>query len=250
MNRVKSAAWSTTLSVPGDAAWFDGHFPDNPILPGVALLHHAATSGRFVGLSRDDFRGCGRVKFLHPVAADVALELHVQRAQHRLRFEYTLESTPVSVGVLDFGGAAKLGALPRRSIRNQRSSAPMIPHRGAMRLIDRVLGTDVNLAVAEADLRVRPPFDELPNAIPAWAGVELMAQTGAAMTTDRPGRGMLVSVRKFVCSASFLPAGAVARIEVCASAPAVDNLQTFNARLECGPVSAEGWFSVLMEGDR
>ena len=29
---------TAAAAVPGDSAWYAGHFPDNPILPGIAIL--------------------------------------------------------------------------------------------------------------------------------------------------------------------------------------------------------------------
>src|SRR3954468_20060608 len=55
----------------------------------------------------------------------------------------------------------------------------LIPHRGAMRLLDRVLEVDDDRVLAEVDV----PFDGLfvrDGAVPAWIGIEYMAQAVAA----------------------------------------------------------------------
>jgi len=55
---------------PADSAWFSGHFPENPILPGVALIALVARTvigresraGRFLAIA-----GVRRVRFRLPV---------------------------------------------------------------------------------------------------------------------------------------------------------------------------------------
>ena len=37
-NRSDAEKLSAEVHVPTDSAWFDGHFPGNPVLPGIAQL--------------------------------------------------------------------------------------------------------------------------------------------------------------------------------------------------------------------
>ncbi len=38
MNRTEENEISADINVPSDSPWFDGHFPGEPVLPGVAQL--------------------------------------------------------------------------------------------------------------------------------------------------------------------------------------------------------------------
>jgi 3-hydroxyacyl-[acyl-carrier-protein] dehydratase len=69
----------TAARFPKDSAWFSGHFPDNPIVPGVALIALVADAvieqeriaGRFLVIT-----GVRRVRFRLPVRPgdEVAVE--------------------------------------------------------------------------------------------------------------------------------------------------------------------------------
>ncbi|HYG05262.1 MAG TPA: hotdog family protein [Stenotrophomonas sp.] len=95
----------------------------------------------------------------------------------------------------------------------------VIPHRGAMRLIDRLLTFDAESVVAE----LRVPADALfgdAAGVPAWVGVEYMAQTVAAWAGCRsrargaePSIGFLLGTRRYQAETPHFPAGALLRVE-------------------------------------
>jgi 3-hydroxymyristoyl/3-hydroxydecanoyl-(acyl carrier protein) dehydratase len=88
---------------PADAFFFDGHFPDDAVLPAVAQLAALAEP-----LARRRWPALGalarasRLKFLRVVRPGEALTLRLSRAG--LRVAFTLHAGPeaVSQGVLDF----------------------------------------------------------------------------------------------------------------------------------------------------
>ncbi len=72
--------------------FFQGHFPSNPIMPGVLQIEAMAqTAGFIIGAAGGDlsqkqvlFMGIDKVKFRQPVLPGDILEIHVQKLkQHR-----------------------------------------------------------------------------------------------------------------------------------------------------------------------
>ncbi|MBN2437196.1 MAG: hypothetical protein JXL20_01195 [Deltaproteobacteria bacterium] len=78
----KESGIVAAVRFPGDSAWFSGHFPGNPIVPGVALIALAAEAvverergeGRFVAIT-----GVRRVRFRLPVRPDDEVTLEATR---------------------------------------------------------------------------------------------------------------------------------------------------------------------------
>ena len=49
--------------VPPDSPWFDGHFPENPTLPGIAQLEMAVDAIRLMGKRNLSVTGFRKVRF-------------------------------------------------------------------------------------------------------------------------------------------------------------------------------------------
>ena len=100
--------------------------------------------------------------------------------------------------------------------------AELIPHAADMILIDEVVrfgAEDI-----ETRLTVRPGglFNQADGSLPAWVGIELMAQTIAAWAgmqgrlRGEPVRiGMLLGSRKYRCLRPAFAAGSLLTIEAC-----------------------------------
>jgi len=118
-----------------------------------------------------------------------------------------------------------------------------IPHRGAMRLIDRVLVVDGDGAVAEVDV----PFDGLfvrDGEVPAWIGIEYMAQTVAAWAGGRaraqggaPRAGLLLGSRRYEVRRGGFPCGAKLRVEARCELMGENGLGLFDCRIEMDGVA-------------
>ena len=64
------------VTVTDDSLWFSGHFPDNPILPGIAQLNMVAD---IIALSKQEslyIKRLNRVKFKKVVRPGDQLEIH------------------------------------------------------------------------------------------------------------------------------------------------------------------------------
>jgi 3-hydroxyacyl-[acyl-carrier-protein] dehydratase len=69
------------VTVPSDSPWFSGHFPDRPILPGIAQLDMARDVVR--ELKRSDFRvyGLKKVRFRQMIRPDDAITVTARRRE-------------------------------------------------------------------------------------------------------------------------------------------------------------------------
>jgi 3-hydroxymyristoyl/3-hydroxydecanoyl-(acyl carrier protein) dehydratase len=93
------------LEVTPDLCWFQGHFPEKPILSGVVQLHLAAVlAGHLFGLAGHP-REVSRLKFQQLVIPPRILELSLEEtADHQVRFRYAAEGKECSQGRLNFAG--------------------------------------------------------------------------------------------------------------------------------------------------
>lgn len=89
-----------SLTLQSELFWFQGHFPEQAILPGVAqidwVLFYAKTK---LGVDLP-FQGMDVVKFQRPLFPKEIIELTInwQVESAKLSFEYTCEGAPVSKG--------------------------------------------------------------------------------------------------------------------------------------------------------
>jgi len=95
----------------------------------------------------------------------------------------------------------------------------LLPHRGAMRLLDRVLSADEGCIVAEAMVPEAAWYLDAQGGMPAWIGIELMAQAIAALAALRgrlkgkaPKRGVLLGCRAYRARVSRVAAGALLKV--------------------------------------
>ena len=112
-----------------------------------------------------------------------------------------------------------------------------IPHRGAMRLIDRLVEHDADSVVVET----RVPFDGLfleAAGMPAWVGIEYMAQAIAAwagvkaqVRGEAPKIGFLLGTRRYTCTRAHFAHGLVLRIEARREVMGDNGLGVFACRI-------------------
>ena len=83
---------AATWTPPANAGWFEGHFPGNPILPGVLLVEAMAQTGALAVLSDPGnqgklplFGGIEKARFRRPVRPDETVRLEVELLQMRSR---------------------------------------------------------------------------------------------------------------------------------------------------------------------
>ena len=93
--------------------------------------------------------------------------------------------------------------------------AELLPHAGDMILIDQVLSFDEEQIHTRVTVKPGGLFNRPDGSLPAWVGIELMAQSVAAYAgchARRKGEpvalGFLLGTRKFECNVEHFPAGA------------------------------------------
>ena len=123
----------------------------------------------------------------------------------------------------------------------------LIPHDGAMCLLDRVVEAGADFV--ETELRVRRDglFDD-GHSVPAWLGLEYMAQAAAAWAglrarDDGTARqvGFLLGTRCFTTSVARLPCDTVLRVRARQLAASEQGLATFDCELfDCNDNGGDG----------
>jgi predicted hotdog family 3-hydroxylacyl-ACP dehydratase len=118
--------------------------------------------------------------------------------------------------------------------------ADLVPHRGTMSWLDRILSVDTERVVAEADIAEDSLFLR-DGQLAAWIGIEYMAQAIAAWAGHRArceGRsialGFLVGTRRYDVFRQSFKAGECLRIEANCELMADNGLGMFACRILVG----------------
>ncbi|MEZ4391703.1 MAG: FabA/FabZ family ACP-dehydratase [Polyangiales bacterium] len=92
---------------PADSPFFDGHFPGDPVLPGVAQLSALAEpAARRAWPQLGPLRRANNLKFHKISRPGEALSLRCERAGLTVRFTLSAGEARVSSGSLEFAGVA------------------------------------------------------------------------------------------------------------------------------------------------
>ncbi len=100
----KEDEMSASVATDGSSPWFSGHFPDDPILPGIAQLKMVAD---LISKSEKDklcMTRLSRVKFRKIVRPDELIDIHVIciNKKEQYIFRITSESEEVCSGRMFF----------------------------------------------------------------------------------------------------------------------------------------------------
>lgn len=116
--------------------------------------------------------------------------------------------------------------------------ADLLPHAGDMILIDEVLSFDEEQIHTRLTVTPGGLFNDADGHMPAWVGIELMAQSIAAYagcqarTRGEPvALGFLLGSRKFECNVEHFPAGSELTIHALRSLQDDNGMGVFECRL-------------------
>ncbi|MGX0953892.1 hotdog family protein [Pseudomonas viridiflava] len=123
--------------------------------------------------------------------------------------------------------------------------AELIPHAGDMILIDQVLAFDEEQIQTCLTIRAGGLFNEADGSLPAWVGVELMAQSVAAFAGcqarskgEAVKLGFLLGSRKFECNVAHFPAGSELNIHAVRSLQDDSGMGVFECTLTGPDINA------------
>ena len=83
-----------SADVPTDSLWFSGHFPGEPILPGVALVHLAEQAIVRLALEKGEdiqLSGLKKVRFTQPVRPGEKLSVMIQSSGESAEIFYSFK---------------------------------------------------------------------------------------------------------------------------------------------------------------
>jgi predicted hotdog family 3-hydroxylacyl-ACP dehydratase len=211
---------NSTIEVPSGGAWFEGHFPGRPILPGVAELALAVEAlareaGRPVSLRGIAFARLRQLVFPGDHIELVARELDATR----LRIDLKRDGDLVANAELILGspeGSREATASPASA--KKQTAFPgldeLLPHRAPMRFLTSILQETANGLVCAARLPAACALVAKGSAPPV-AAIEAAAQAAAAWEALRrwrdagfaaPRIGYLVALREIVFYTAQVPA--------------------------------------------
>ena len=130
--------------------------------------------------------------------------------------------------------------------------AELLPHAGDMILIDQVLAFDEEQIETRLSVKAGGLFNREDGSLPAWAGIELMAQSVAAYAGCRArlqGRpvalGFLLGTRKFECNVEHFPLGAQLHIHALRSLEDDNGMGVFECHLTGPGIHASARLNVF-----
>ena len=95
------------LHTPADLRWFEGHFPGQPILPGIVQLKWAIEAAARLVEAPGGLRMIQQLKFKQPIRPGTTLELTLERVDEgrAVVFRYESAAGEHSSGRLCYGTA-------------------------------------------------------------------------------------------------------------------------------------------------
>lgn len=144
-----------------------------------------------------------------------------------------------------------------RYLNNLPPIEDLLPHRGTMLLLDHIVAFDNESTTTEYTPHNDAWYADAKGNMPAWIGIELMAQTVAAhvgLLKHREGaslkHGVLLGTRRFTSARPFFLAGEPLRIDVQMIFRDISGLGAYECQLSsCGKDVASATLKVFEPAD-
>ncbi|HET7370358.1 MAG TPA: 3-hydroxylacyl-ACP dehydratase [Gammaproteobacteria bacterium] len=135
--------------------------------------------------------------------------------------------------------------------------AQLLPHAGPAVLLDEILSDSDNVIEAVAAITAEHPFFVAGSGVPAWVGIEVMAQAIAAhagLSGRRAGRaprlGMLLGTRRYRAHGAWFAAGSRLIVRAEREFGGEGGMAACQCRIDCeGQTLAEATIIIIEEGD-
>ncbi|MBP2846242.1 hydroxymyristoyl-ACP dehydratase [Dickeya oryzae] len=112
LSRVCSASQAELLLyIDANLFWFDGHFPQQPLLPGVAQLDWALHYGREILAPGWRFLSVENIKFQHPVLPGKTLRLTLNWLEEKQQLTFSYHIIAAGQAATETGQAASSGKI-------------------------------------------------------------------------------------------------------------------------------------------
>ncbi len=92
---------SATFRVPASHPALAGHFPGNPIVPGVVLLDAVISAAETWLATSQSVRGLRQAKFLAPLRPEETTRIGIVLRKGRLDFTVTRDGTTIASGTFE-----------------------------------------------------------------------------------------------------------------------------------------------------
>lgn len=130
--------------------------------------------------------------------------------------------------------------------------AELLPHAGDMILLDAVEAFDTESIAAQLQVKPDGLLNQPDGSLPAWAGIEIMAQTVAAFAGCQARQaglpvelGFLLGTRSFQCNVERFPAGSLLRIRAIRSLQDDNGMGVFECHIDGPGIHAEARLNVF-----
>lgn len=130
--------------------------------------------------------------------------------------------------------------------------AELLPHAGDMILLDEVLHFTEEAVQTRLSVRPGGLFNQADGSLPAWVGIELMAQSVAAYAGCQARQagvpvqlGFLLGTRNFQCNVERFPAGSELQIKALRSLQDDNGMGVFECQLDGPGIQAVARLNVF-----
>jgi predicted hotdog family 3-hydroxylacyl-ACP dehydratase len=134
--------------------------------------------------------------------------------------------------------------------------AELVPHAGEMILLDGIAEVEAERIVCTRTVQPGALFVDADGSLPAWVGVELMAQSIAAWAGCRARAdrqpvqlGFLLGTRHYECNVDAFPPHAHLRVEAVRTFHDEHGMGVFTCRIDAPAIHAEARLTVYRPRD-